>query len=59
MNAIATLQEKPQCYALAVEHKIFSKEVRHLVYKKIKNICRVLLRFGIQYVMHIAVENRH
>jgi plasmid stabilization system protein ParE len=42
MNTIATLQEKPQRYALAVEHKIFLEEVRQLLYGKSKNIYRVL-----------------
>jgi len=42
MNAIATLQEKPQRCALAVEHEIFSEEVRQLLYGKSKNIYRVL-----------------
>lgn len=38
MNEIATLQEKPQRCALAVEHEIFSEEVRQLLYGKAKNV---------------------
>jgi hypothetical protein len=42
MNAIATLQEKPQRCALAVEHEIFPEQVRQLLYGKSKTIYRVL-----------------
>ncbi|MFM6325044.1 MAG: type II toxin-antitoxin system RelE/ParE family toxin [Microcystis panniformis] len=42
MNTIATLQEKPQRCALAVEHEIFPEEVRQLLYGKAKNVYRVL-----------------
>ena len=42
MNAIATLQEKPQRCALAVEHEIFPEEVRQLLYGKAKNVYQVL-----------------
>ncbi|WP_265270307.1 hypothetical protein [Nostoc sp. KVJ3] len=42
MNAIATLQEKPQSCTLAVEHEIFPEEVRQLLYGKAKNVYRVL-----------------
>ena len=42
MNAIATLQEKPQRCALAVEHEIFPEEVRQLLYGKAKNVYRVI-----------------
>ncbi|WP_375505785.1 type II toxin-antitoxin system RelE/ParE family toxin [uncultured Nostoc sp.] len=45
MNAIATLQEKPQRCALAVEHEIFPEEVRQLLYGKSKKVgfCKELL----------------
>jgi hypothetical protein len=43
MNAIATLQEKPRRCGLAIEHEIFSEEVRQLLYGKAKNIYRVLI----------------
>ena len=44
MNAIATLQEKPQRCVLAVEHEIFSEEVRQLLYGRAKNgLCVKLL----------------
>ncbi len=42
MNAIATLQDKPQRCALAVEYEIFPEEVRQLLYGKSKNIYRVM-----------------
>ncbi|HAA32312.1 MAG TPA: type II toxin-antitoxin system RelE/ParE family toxin [Cyanobacteria bacterium UBA8553] len=55
MNAIATLQEKPQRCALAVEHKIFPEEVRQLLYGKAKNIYRVLftIRDTTVYVLYV------
>lgn len=55
MNAIAALQEKPQRCALAVEHEIFSEEVRQLLYGKTKNIYRVLftIRGSIVYVLYV------
>jgi plasmid stabilization system protein ParE len=55
MNTIATLQEKPQRYALAVEHKIFPEEVRQLLYGKSKNIYRVLfaIRGTTVYVLYL------
>ena len=40
MNAIATLQEKPQRCTLAVEHEIFPEEVRQLLYGKAKNVSK-------------------
>ncbi len=59
MNTIATLQEKPQRCVLAIEHEIFHREVRQLLYGKSKNAYRVL--FTIQsttvkvlYVRHSA-----
>lgn len=52
MNTIATLQEKPQRCALAVEHEIFPEEVRQLLYGKVKNVYRVL--FTVLYVRHNA-----
>jgi plasmid stabilization system protein ParE len=59
MNAIATLQEKPQRCALAVEHEIFPEEVRQLLYGKPQNIYRVLFairetKVYILYVRHSA-----
>jgi plasmid stabilization system protein ParE len=42
MNAIATLQEKPQRCSLAIEHEIFPEEVRQLLYGKSRNLYRVL-----------------
>lgn len=55
MNAIATLQEKPQRCSLAVEHEIFSEEVRQLLYGKTKNIHRVLftVRGTTVYVLYV------
>jgi plasmid stabilization system protein ParE len=55
MNAIATLQEKPQRCALAVEHEIFSEEVRQLLYGKAKNVYRVifLIRDTKVYVLYV------
>ncbi len=59
MNAIATLQEKPQRCALAVEHDIFPEEVRQLLYGKPQNIYRLLFairetKVYILYVRHSA-----
>ena len=59
MNAIATLQEQPRRFALAVEHDIFAEEVRQLLYGKSKNIYRVLFTIRdttvyILYVRHSA-----
>jgi plasmid stabilization system protein ParE len=55
MNAIATLQEKPQRCALAVEHGIFSEEVRQLLYGKSKNVYRILftIRDTTVYVLYV------
>ncbi|NEQ69795.1 MAG: type II toxin-antitoxin system RelE/ParE family toxin [Symploca sp. SIO2D2] len=55
MNTIATLQEKPRRCALAVEHEIFSEEVRQLLYGKSKNIYRVLftVRDTMVYVLYV------
>jgi plasmid stabilization system protein ParE len=55
MNTIATLQEKPQRCALAVEHEIFPEEVRQLLYGKSKNIYRVLfaIRGMTVYVLYV------
>ncbi len=54
MNTIATLQEKPQRCALAVE-EIFPEEVRQLHYGKAKNVYRVLfaIRDDKVYVLYI------
>ncbi len=59
MNAIATLQEKPQRCSLAVEHEIFSEEVRQLLYRNAKNVYRVLFTIRgttvhVVYVRHSA-----
>ena len=59
MNAIATLQENPLRCSLAVEHEIFSQEVRQLLYGKSKSIYRVLFSVKdktvyILYVRHSA-----
>ncbi|NJL83272.1 MAG: type II toxin-antitoxin system RelE/ParE family toxin [Chloroflexaceae bacterium] len=55
MNAIATLQEKPQRCALALEHKIFSEEVRQLLYGKAKSVYRVLftIRDATVYILYV------
>ncbi len=55
MNTIATLQEKPQRCALAVEHEIFPEEVRQLLYGKSKNIYHVLfaIRGMTVYVLYV------
>ncbi|MCC5608187.1 type II toxin-antitoxin system RelE/ParE family toxin [Nostoc sp. CHAB 5834] len=55
MNAIATLQEKPQRCTLAVEHEIFPEEVRQLLYGKAKNVYRVLftIRDTTVYVLYV------
>jgi hypothetical protein len=42
MNAIATLQEKPQRCPLAVEHEVFPENVHQLLLGKSKNMYRVL-----------------
>ncbi len=57
MNAIATLHEKPQRCALAVEHEIFPEEVRQLLYGKAKNVYRVL--FTIRNATVYALYIRH
>jgi hypothetical protein len=53
MNTIATLQEKPRCCALAIEHEIFPEEVHQLLYGKAKNMYRVLfvIRENTVYVL--------
>ncbi|NJO43500.1 MAG: type II toxin-antitoxin system RelE/ParE family toxin [Cyanobacteria bacterium RU_5_0] len=55
MNAIATLHEKPQRCALAVEHEIFSEEVRQLLHGKTRNRYRVLfaIRDTTVYVLYV------
>jgi plasmid stabilization system protein ParE len=55
MNTIATLQEKPQRCALAVEHTIFPEEVHQLLYGKAKNVYRVLfaIRDSKVYVLYV------
>lgn len=55
MNAIAILQEKPQRCALAIEHEIFSEEVRQLLYGKPKSLYRVMftIRDSTVYVLYV------
>lgn len=55
MNAIATLQEKPQRCALAIEHEIFPEVVRQLLYGKSKSTYRILFTIREQtvYVLYI------
>ncbi len=57
MNAIATLQEKPQRCTLAIENDIFPEEVRQFLYGKAKNVYRVL--FTIRGTMVYALYIRH
>ncbi len=57
MNTTATLQEKPQRCSLAIEHEIFSEEVRQLLYGKAKNLYRVL--FTIRDTTVYALYVRH
>ena len=59
MNAIATLQEKPQRCFFAIEHKIFPEEVRQLLYGKSRNLYRVLfairgITVSVLYVRHTS-----
>lgn len=55
MNIIAALQKKPFRCSLAVEHEIFSEEVRQLLYGKSKNVYRVLfaIRDATVYVLYV------
>jgi plasmid stabilization system protein ParE len=55
LNTIATLQEKPHRCGLAVEHEIFSEEVRQLLHGKSKNVYRVLfvIRDAKVYVLYV------
>jgi plasmid stabilization system protein ParE len=55
MNAIATLQEKPQRCTLAIEHEIFPEEVRQLLFGKSKSMYRVLftIRDTTVYVLYV------
>lgn len=55
MNAIATLQEKPQRCAKAIENEIFPQQVRQLLYGKAKNLYRVLftIRDATVYVLYV------
>lgn len=57
MTILATLQEKFQRCALAVEHEIFPEEVRQLLYGKAKNVYRVL--FAIRDDTVYALYVRH
>ncbi|MCC5658610.1 type II toxin-antitoxin system RelE/ParE family toxin [Nostoc sp. XA010] len=61
INAIATLQEKPQRYALGVEHEIFSEEVRQLLYGKSKMYNEYFLRFEVLQLMYCmcAIVAKH
>jgi plasmid stabilization system protein ParE len=42
MNAISSLQESPRRCALAIEHELFSEEVRQLLYGKGRAAFRVM-----------------
>ncbi|WP_442941059.1 hypothetical protein [Nostoc sp.] len=55
MDTIAFLQEKPRRCALALEHEVFSEEVRQLFYGKSKNIYRILftIREDTVYVLYV------
>ncbi|MEH2295752.1 type II toxin-antitoxin system RelE/ParE family toxin [Nostoc sp.] len=55
MDTIASLQEKPRRCALAIEHEVFSEEVRQLFYGKSKNIYRILftIREDTVYVLYV------
>jgi plasmid stabilization system protein ParE len=55
MNTIATLQEKPHRCGLAVEHEIFTEEVRQLLHGRSKNVYRVLfvIRDSNVYVLSV------
>ncbi|WP_413164244.1 type II toxin-antitoxin system RelE/ParE family toxin [Capilliphycus salinus ALCB114379] len=55
MNKIATLQEKPQRCALAIEHEIFPEEVRQLLCGKSRNVYRVLftIRDATVYILYV------
>ena len=57
MNAIATLQEKPQRCSFAIEHEIFPEEVRQLLYGKSRNLYRVL--FAIRGITVSVLYVRH
>lgn len=56
MNTIVSLQEKPRRCALALEHEVFSEEVRQLFYAKSKNIYRILftIREDTVYVLYVG-----
>ena len=59
MNAIATLQEKPQRCALAIEDDIFPEAVRQLLNGKAKHVYRIIftvrdLTVYVLYVRHSA-----
>lgn len=55
MNAIASLQEKPQRCSFATESEVFSEEVRQLLYGKSRNKYRVLftIREDIVYILFV------
>ena len=55
MNAIASLQEKPQRCSLAIENEVFLEEVRQLLYGKSRNRYRVLftIREDIVYILFV------
>lgn len=55
MDTIASLQEKPRRCALALEHEVFSEEVRQFFYGKSKNIYRILftIREDTVYVLYV------
>ncbi|WP_204103179.1 MULTISPECIES: type II toxin-antitoxin system RelE/ParE family toxin [Spirulina sp. CCY15215] len=55
MNKLATLQDKPQRCAFAIENEIFPEEVRQLLYGKRNNVYRILfvIRDDTVYIIHI------
>jgi len=55
MNAIATLQEKPQRCGFAIEHEIFPEKVHQFLYGKARNRYRVLftVRGNTVYILYV------
>ena len=55
MNAIASLQEKPRRCSLAIEHEVFTEEVRQLIYGKTRNRYRILftIRESLVYILFV------
>jgi plasmid stabilization system protein ParE len=59
-EAIATLAEFPRRCGLAPENKLFSQEVRHLLYGRKPHVYRILftVNSGTVYVLHIRHGRR-